>query len=192
MIKVIAFDYADVIAPSPVAKWLRENMTPNHKMYLYYQKHSKGWDIGESNRQKVYEVLYKVTGVPTHKIWEKFYKNYIADKQIVELIKKIKKDYKIILFSNFVGEILRELLEKDNIAKLFDEIIISSEHKMQKPNTDFFNILIEKSGVEKYEILFIDDRIINIEGAQRMGINAIQFKGVKDLIKEMQKFDVKP
>ncbi|OGH02571.1 MAG: hypothetical protein A2798_02945 [Candidatus Levybacteria bacterium RIFCSPHIGHO2_01_FULL_37_17] len=181
MIKVIAFDYTDVIAPSPVSKWMKQNLTPTDKKYIYYKNHSQRWNVGEAKRQKVYEVLYKMTGVPAHQIWEKFYKNYIADKDVVEIIKSLKNNYKIILFSNFVGEILRELLEKDGIAKLFDEIIISSEHKMQKPNTDFFNLLIQKSGADRKEILFIDDKIKNVEGAKKSGIKSLLYKNPQKL-----------
>lgn len=181
MIKVIAFDYADVITPSPVAKWFNENLKPTDKKYIYFKNHAKGWNIGEANAQMVYELMYKVTGIPAHKIWERFYKNYIADKEIIKLIKQLKKDYKIFLFSNFVGEILRKLLKKDNITELFDEIIISSEHKMQKPSFDFFEILFKTSGVKKEEILFIDDREENVDAGNKFGIKSIQFINPKQL-----------
>lgn len=191
MIKVIAFDYADVIAQSPLSKWVRENLSKEDDRYNHYKKHSPLWDTGQMTTEKFYQTLSEVTGISPNLIWEKFYENRKPDKEVVNIIKKLKKNYKIILFSNFLAELLRKLLVQQKIEKLFDEIIISSEHKLAKPDPDFFDLLIKKSQVKKDEILFIDDRIENVSGANDMGIKSMQFINSETLTTDLKKFLIK-
>lgn len=181
MIKVIAFDYAGVLSPGPMTQWVKENLNISDDKFALYKDYAHKWDLGEMNIEQVYEKLSIITGIPPHLIWEKFYENSTYNKQVVNIIIKLKKHYGVILFSNFLGELLRKLLEKYKITNLFDEIIISSEHKMKKPNNDFFKLLIEKAGVKKDEILFIDDRKDNVKAALTFGIKSILFKNAKDL-----------
>lgn len=190
MIKVIAFDYADVVSPSSFSKWVRENLTPKDDKYHHYKKHSHKWDTGQMTLNQVYDVLSHVTGVPNHLIWDKFYKDLDADEEVVKIIKRLKKNYKVFLFSNYIGELLRTLLEKQQIINLFDEIIISSEHKLKKPDPEFFKILIDKANVQNYEILFIDDRLENVKGAINSGIKAFQFIDAKMLLKDLKKINI--
>lgn len=190
MIKVIAFDYADVIAPSHVGKWTKKNLTPENNNYHYYKKNEHKWDTGQMNLNQLYDVLSHVTGTPNHLIWNTFYKNLEADKDIIKIIEKLKGSYKIFLFSNHLGELLRQLLKKQGVVNLFDEIIISSEHKLKKPDPEFFEVLINKAKVKNNEILFIDDRLENIEGALNLGINAFHFTTSKKLKKHLRSLNL--
>ena len=189
MIKVIAFDYADVIAPGPLSKWIRENLVPDEEN-LDYKKNIYKWDTGRMTLNELYEVLERVTGTPADLIWKKFYEDLQVDTEIIEIIKKLKQNYKIFLFSNFHGELLRKLLEKQKIDSLFDEIIISSEYKVVKPDPEFFNILMRKAEVEKNEILFIDDKLKNIESAKKLGINTSHFQNSLQLKSDLEKVGV--
>lgn len=191
MIKVIAFDYADVVSPSSLSKWLRENLDIKDDKYLHYKNNAHKWDVGEMNLNQVYDVISHVTGVPSHLIWDNFYKNLEADKEMVRLIKKLKKNYKVFLFSNYVAELLRTILEKQQIVNLFDEIIISSDHKLKKPDPEFFKILKAKASVRESEILFIDDRLENVKGAVETGINSVQFIDYKKLLKDLKEHNIK-
>jgi len=191
MIKVIAFDYADVIALGPMSKWVRENLVPGEPRWVKYKAHTPKWDRGEMTLNEVYDLIAEITGMETHKVWDNFFENLEPEPEVIKIIKKLRENYKVFLFSNFHYDLMHKLLDKQGIKNLFDELIISAEHKFLKPEPEFYNILIKKSGVSPSEILFTDDRIINIEGAQGMGINTIHFKGAEDLRKEMLKFDLK-
>jgi epoxide hydrolase-like predicted phosphatase len=190
MIKVIAFDYAGVIAPGPMTDWAKKNLSRDSKDFKTYIENAHKWDLGEMSLEEVYKVISEITGMPKDLIWEEFYEKSIFNDSVVTIIKKLKSNYKVILFSNFIGELLRKLLSKYKIHDLFDEIIISSEHKLKKPHPDFFNILLQKSGVPKNEILFIDDRLENIEGAKKFGILAIHFKGSEKLIEDLKNLGI--
>jgi putative hydrolase of the HAD superfamily len=191
MIKVIAFDYSQVVAQGPITSWIQKNVPPDDNRHQLFKTHSKRWDAGDMTLTEIYQVLSELTGVAPEKLWEEFYVKSPLNKEVVALIKELKVNYKIILFSNFFAQLLRRLLKHHGITDLFDEIIISSEHKMIKPNSDFFELLVKKSGAKKEEIIFTDDLKENIDGANMFGIKAIQFKNCEQLIKDLQTAGIK-
>ena len=66
----------------------------------------------------------------------------------------------------------RNLLEKEFI-NVFDDILISNYVNAFKPNSNFYEKLIEISKVKPNEILFLDDNIDNIKGAEKLGIKTL-------------------
>jgi len=191
MIKVIAFDYAEVVAEGPMSKWFRENIHPDDERLIAYREKVHKWDVGKTSLKEVYKSLGEISGIAPELIWERFYEKSLPNEEVLNLIKKLKKNYKIILFSNFIAELLRKLLDKYGITDLFDEIIISSEHGMKKPDPKFFELLIKRAGVKKTEIIFTDDHIKNVDGANEIGIKAFQFTNAEQLTKDLKTQGVK-
>jgi epoxide hydrolase-like predicted phosphatase len=191
MIKVVAFDYAGVVGEGPMSKWIRENILPGEERYLTYKEKAGKWDTGQMDIDEVYKALGELTGIPYEKVWDNFYENSKANPEVVDMIKKLRKKYKVILFSNFVGEMLNKLLDKYQIKDLFHEIIISSDHKMKKPDPEFFELLEKISGVTRDEIVFIDDKMENVEAANAFGIKTFQYIDVKQLVKDLKTTGVK-
>ncbi len=57
----------------------------------------------------------------------------------------------------------------------FDLIMFSAEEGVKKPSAEIFNRAAERLGVVANEIIFVDDRLVNIEGARRVGMRAVEF-----------------
>ena len=95
----------------------------------------------------------------------------------IEFIKSIKTKYNIALFSNtnmihynkFYTE-TRELLDN------FDYVYLSFEIGLRKPEKESYLYVCEKSNFKIEETVFIDDNLINIKGAQLVGLKTIHFK----------------
>lgn len=190
MIKVIAFDFAEVIAEGPMSKWVRENLHHDKNKLLEYKKMAHQWDIGKMTLEEVYKFLGEITGIAPDKIWKEFYLKSKPDYKVIDLIKRLKNNYKIVIFSNYISEQLRKLLVHYKIDDLFDEVIISSEHGIKKPDSKFFEILVKKTKVNKNEIIFTDDKPENIEAANAFGIKSFVFTNTENLIKDLQKEDI--
>lgn len=62
---------------------------------------------------------------------------------------------------------------------------------MIKPDPDFFELLVKKSGVKKSEIIFTDDRKENVDASNNFGIKSIQFLNAEQLIKDLKTEGVK-
>ena len=92
----------------------------------------------------------------------------------VRKIKDKHKDVKLFVASNHVSYIKDFLNEK--FVNIFDDVIISSDINAYKPDKKFYEVLIKRSNVKPNEILFLDDRLENVEAAIKCGINSEQVK----------------
>ena len=90
-------------------------------------------------------------------------------------IRKLHPRYKVGLLSNAWDDLRQTLHERWNIDGLFDEMIISAEVKMVKPDPRIFHLAVERLGVQPAEAIFIDDIAENVEAARREGLFAIQY-----------------
>ena len=60
-----------------------------------------------------------------------------------------------------------------------------------KPEADIYQTLLDKFGLKAEECVFIDDRPVNCEGAQKAGIHTICFKSFKQAAAELEALGVK-
>ena len=190
MIKVIAFDYAGVVSPGPMTEWVKTYLDIRSRFFIHNRKSMSQWRVKKLFLDKSYAILSTIVRYPQGVIWGTLYDRAGLNQDVLEIIKGLKKNYKVVLFSNFLGDVLRKLLKKHDAEEFFDEIIISSEHKTKKPNPEFFDVLIRISGVKKDEILFIDDTKRNFEAAKEFGINAILYRDSETLKKELERLKI--
>lgn len=79
---------------------------------------------------------------------------------------------KVYLLSNAQRSFTYHEMEKLGIVSYFDEIYISSDHGVKKPNFEFFQILVEKEGLDVKECLMLgNDQTCDILGAQNAGMD---------------------
>lgn len=185
MIKAIVFDYMDVIAPSPIKLWISKNLPDPQERLETLGKYGNIWDLGGVDLNGFYKILSKVTDVPAKSIWDTFYKNLPADQEVINIIKKLKKHYKIILFSNNCGDNLRLLMKKQKIYSLFDEIIISSDHRLVKPDPKFYELILSIGRIDASEAIFIDDSQVNIDTGNNFGIKSLLFTNPQKLKQDL-------
>lgn len=179
MIKVIAFDLVGVLVSekdielSEVEEKLERMFGPNlnDDDYLKQAKKIVEKDLEVINTTKV--------------LINKLYK--IKDKRIFKKIKEINENVKIIIATNHLSFVKDFIKESFNIDYL-DDIIISAEIHKIKPNLDFYQYILNKYSIESKELLFLDDNINNINGAQALGINTIKIEKDTNLIDEISKF----
>ncbi len=113
-------------------------------------------------------------------IWKK-------DENLLKFIRQIKTNgLKIGIISNVAQYQFDEFFSKEEQTELFDFLVLSGEVGCAKPNPEIFKIAIEKSNVLPSEIAFFDDSILNIEAAQKMGIQGFLYKNWEDFLKEFK------
>ena len=63
----------------------------------------------------------------------------------------------------------------------FRDIVVSGREKLLKPDPAIYHLALGRFGLQPHEALFIDDRLINVEGAQAVGMHAHLFTDAGDL-----------
>jgi epoxide hydrolase-like predicted phosphatase len=108
--------------------------------------------------------------------------------ELLEAIRKLHPSYKVGLLSNAWDDLRHTLHERWNIDGLFDELIISAEVKMMKPDPRIFHLAVERLGIQPPDAVFIDDIAQNVEAARREGLHAIQYRGTQQTMDELNKY----
>lgn len=85
-----------------------------------------------------------------------------------------KAGYRVLYLSNF-GEITRAHCQ-DALAFMpfMDGGIMSYEVKMIKPEPEIYQALVEKYNLIPEECVFVDDLLVNVEQARKIGMKAVQ------------------
>ncbi|MBE6150472.1 MAG: hypothetical protein E7162_01460 [Firmicutes bacterium] len=160
MIKVIAFDLVGVLVRekdielNEIESKIERLFGPNISDLEYFEK-ARLIFSGD---------IISITKDLVNKLYE------VKDKNLINKIKKNFPNIKIVIATNHVS-FIRDFIEKELIV---DDIIISAEINMIKPNSNFYNYLLDKYKIEASELLFLDDNIENIDGAYKLGINTIK------------------
>jgi putative hydrolase of the HAD superfamily len=109
---------------------------------------------------------------------------------IDNILKELKPRYRLGLLSN-TNKLHFEYAKRTfGMLEMFDDLYLSYEMGMIKPDLEIFRMVIKKSGRKGDEILFIDDIETNVVAAGKAGINALQFKGTGNLKTELVKCGV--
>ncbi|WP_200959235.1 HAD family hydrolase [Nocardioides sp. Soil796] len=63
---------------------------------------------------------------------------------------------------------------RSEIDELFDPVVISGEVGLRKPDRAIYELALAQMGLAAHEVVFIDDGIPNVEGAERAGLIALR------------------
>ena len=119
-------------------------------------------------------------------IRDEFFAGDIVDRTLVDYIRSLRGPFKTGLISNAWGD-LRDFIVREKFEDAFDEMIISAEVGAMKPEPKIFQVALEKLGVSANEAVFVDDFLINVEGAEKAGMTGIHFKDPDSALKLLKK-----
>ena len=67
--------------------------------------------------------------------------------------------------------------DRELLADLFDDVVISAEVGLHKPQPEIYRLATERLGVPPSSCVFVDDLRENCEGAEAVGMTAILHRG---------------
>jgi epoxide hydrolase-like predicted phosphatase len=107
---------------------------------------------------------------------EDFWGGDALDRMLVDFLRGLQPDIKTALLSNAWDD-LRQIIEDFwRIEDAFDEMIISAEVGLVKPDARIYQLVISRLGVDPSEAVFLDDFPENVVAAREVGLQAIHFK----------------
>jgi len=184
--KAIIFDFFGVICSEISMTWFKEHLSEKQIIEVK-NSISKLVDVGAISENDFFERLSKISAMPAEEIKTEWYDLADINEELVKLIRDIKNDCNIYLCSNSPSPLINSILKENNLYNLFQDIIISSEVHMAKPNLGIFKYALEKVKCIPSEVLFIDDNENNIKTAESLGINGLLFIDVQKLEEDLKK-----
>ena len=193
-IKALIWDFEGVLLqtteggiPACVAKRLGAPLDEVHA--IFHGEMNDRTDAGEFNQVDFWHHLLDTLGRPRtdidhlHAFLEQ---DLFADQQLLEAVRRYRAAYKTAMLSNY-SDILRPMLEtRWHVEGAFDEIIISWEVKLIKPEPEIFHLTLERLGCQPQEAVFIDDRLGNIQGAQELGLHTVFFSHREQALADLE------
>ena len=203
MIKNIIFDIGNVIlnfdidrvlnnitGDSSEQKFIMDNIynSPEWTMYNFI-------DTGLLDRKSCIKLQCDRSNHKNDELIRRFWLTYneyaYVDVRVIELIKKLRKKYKIYLLSN-MNEYTFEYLKKSDLFSVVDGYIMSFEVNQVKPYEGIYRSLLKKYNLISNECIFIDDNINNIFTANKLGIHGVHVKAdnYDSIINELKKLNI--
>ena len=178
MIKVVAFDLVGVLVNENDIE-LSEQEEKLERMF--------GPNLNDADylieARKIIEKDSMIMNI-TETLIDKLYT--VKDKEIFKKVKEKNETVKVIIATNHLS-FVRNFIGKSFNVSYLDDLIISAEIHKIKPNSDFYEYILNKYSIDSKELLFLDDNIDNINAARMLGINTIKVEKTTDLIKEIVK-----
>lgn len=106
---------------------------------------------------------------------------------LVDMIRTLKKDYKIGLLSNIGRGWIQEFFDANQLHDLFDEVVLSGEEGIIKPHPHIYELMASRLGLPTEACLMIDDIEANCAGADAAGMKSIHFVNNQQVTRDLQK-----
>jgi 2-haloacid dehalogenase len=109
----------------------------------------------------------------------------------VEILYRLKRSgYTLFALSNWSVEKFELIRPHYDFLTCFQEIFISGEMKLIKPDPRIFEVFLERVHRQANECLFIDDSPENIASASRLGFNTIYYRSPEQLDRDLRQAGV--
>lgn len=145
--------------------------------------------VGEISEEEHWQNVVKALKLPASEIQrvrDEFFGGDVIDRNLLAFYQALRPKYKVGVISNAWNG-LRQYMEREKFADVFDSIVISAEVGVAKPAEKIYRIALEKFGVKANEAVFVDDFIENIEACEKLGMKGIHFTDADSAIKQLKK-----
>lgn len=188
-LRVVAFDLMDTVLHDPY----REALEAGTGLPLEELRERRGpqWDAwpaferGELTEEEYWR-LHEERGVGID--LEAFHRARRAGYRFLpgmpELVAELRDQVRCVVASNYPAWIAE--LEAGLLAGRFDAVYASHHLGVRKPDADFFRELLRRTRTAPEELLFVDDRRVNVEAARQLGIPAHHFDDVALLAERLR------
>ncbi len=174
------FDFFGVVCSEVAPFWFREFLPETDAVELKSRLVGPA-DRGEVSQEELFVQLGAVAGMPASQVEEEWWRYVVIDREVVEIVKSLRKDHKVGLLTNAISGFFREIMKRNRLDGLFDPVVISSEVHVAKPDQLIYRMILNKLSVPAGKVLMIDDNPANIEGAKRAGMKGILFGSAEQL-----------
>jgi HAD superfamily hydrolase (TIGR01549 family) len=105
---------------------------------------------------------------------------------VVNVVKSLRqRGYRVYLFSN-TSSPHEEFVRREGWDRLFDGFVTSCELRSMKPSPLAFERALRRIGVRPSDVVFIDDREMNVKGAKDFGIRwSFRFTSVERMKRDI-------
>lgn len=179
--KAVIFDLGDVLFT-----WSPDTKTAIPAQTMRYILSSSTWhkyECGLIDEATCYHQVAKDFSVPVAEVDEAFSQARASlqpNNEMMSFIRELKKaccgTVRFYAMSNISIEDWAILRTKMADWSVFDRVFASGHAGMRKPDLPFYQHVLDQINTAPQDVIFIDDKTINVLAAQRLGIRGFAFR----------------
>jgi putative hydrolase of the HAD superfamily len=184
--RALILDFGEVLtrpqSPAAIERLAAITELPADELVARYWRHRPGYDgglqVGESWRR----VLERPDAVPAALLKELIAADAASwtdyRKDVWDAAARFHaRGHRTAMLSNGVPEIIGHVRTERRLADWFDVVIVSCEVGCCKPDPSIYQLCLGQLGEPAAQTLFVDDRVENLQAAESIGLQTLQFTG---------------
>ncbi len=197
VITTLFLDIGGVLLTNGWGKEQRNNAIKHFKLDSdeMNERHHLTFDTYEEGKLTLTEYLERVVFYTKRKFSQAEFIKFMMEQSIEfpECIKyfmqlKNRNELKIIAVSNEGREINAYRIKEFKLDELFDTFVSSSYVHLRKPDADIFQMAIDVSNTTPKHSIYIDDRLMFVQVARKLGMNGVHHENLNSTQKELKKY----
>ncbi len=144
--------------------------------------------LGKLPEQAIWQHLaerFNLNPAQVDELEHDFWSGDRLNEQLVEFIKALRPWYRTAILSNAWSGARGIFTQEYRLDRVFDELFISAELGLVKPDPRIYRLVTERLDVRPEECVFLDDFKENVAAAEQAGMKAILFRSTQQAIADM-------
>lgn len=189
--RVVVFDYGEVLSTSQSehdrAEIVGAAGATAAEFWPAYWKHREGLDQGTLTTTAYWNLVGGELGrefgpAQLQRLWAVDFRSWISvEPGSIDILDDLAAGGTRMAFLSNTGVDFGEAFRRAPFAHYFEQMFISAELGMVKPDPEIYRHAARELGIEPAEMVFIDNKAENIAGAETIGITGHVFTGVPAL-----------
>ena len=191
-LRAVVFDYGMVLTgqpdPTAYAALLRITGLPVERLESFYWADRHAYDEGKltgiefwQNIVQDADLRLEASAIDELNLWDARMWTTQNDAMLAWQLALKERGILTAILSNMGESVLANMKREFSWLSRFDVLVWSYQLKIAKPDPAIYRHLLKELGTRPEETLFIDDRQVNIDAANAMGIKGVLFTDVDQL-----------
>jgi putative hydrolase of the HAD superfamily len=189
--RVVVFDYGEVISRSPSERHRSDLLAvagvDPAAFWAAYETHRDGLDEGTTSIRDYWKLVAVDTGATwsesrIHELWVADFTGWLSvEPRTFDVIADLHAGgTRVALLSN-AGFDFASPFRYSPMARFFERMFISAEMLKLKPNAEIYLEVARELGITPRDMVFVDNKQVNVDGAKALGITAHHYVGPVEL-----------
>lgn len=183
MIKAIIFDCFGVLTVDLWKEFVAK-LPDDQKQQARDINHA--YDAGFITNEQFRTQIKDLTGQAVGEVESIFADEGPKNRELLNYIVALKPTYKIGILSNIASNWINEVLLTNEEQRLFDDMVLSFQVRVTKPEPRIFELACERLGVQPAEVVMVDDIEANCQAAQGIGMKSIVYHDFPQLKADLE------
>ncbi|MFA7286240.1 MAG: HAD-IA family hydrolase [Patescibacteria group bacterium] len=179
------FDFYGVLCQSKRRAWFESTIPHIETMWPLIVWLNRLADVGQISFSDYVSRVAKVVHMSEAEVKNGLERAAVINEDVEKLLQLLRPRYPLALLTNSSHELTERILRRLNIGHHFNEIFISSQIGLIKPQPELYLYSAAKLGLVPEGIVLIDDSAVNVTGARAVGMQGVVFTTVPDLMRDL-------